>query len=161
MSMQCVKTGARVMLEEYGGVAAADLYRVGSTMVAILGCDPASASMLDYSNGARARVTHLVSLGTDGYYHRSRGVIVAPMRCWTTVVPEEEAVWTATGEREKALEDARRVLREMRERHINHGKATSPTLNAWADELEAQLPVIAGLADAIEARIDAKDRGAG
>lgn len=33
----------------------------------------------------------------------------------------------------------RQVLKEMRERRVNHGRDASPTLQAWADRIEAAL----------------------
>jgi len=43
-----------------------------------------------------------------------------------------------TSEREgvRGLDAVREVLAEMRERKINHGRDTSPTLVAWADRIE-------------------------
>lgn len=37
------------------------------------------------------------------------------------------------------LTEVRRVIKEMRERKVNHQRGTSPTLNAWADQIEAAL----------------------
>ena len=37
------------------------------------------------------------------------------------------------------MDDIKAVIAEMRDRKVNHGKDTSPTLLAWADRLEAAL----------------------
>lgn len=41
--------------------------------------------------------------------------------------------------RERLRTEVEAVIREMRERKVNHGKSTSPTLEAWAGRLEAAI----------------------
>lgn len=81
----CVKTGARVLVDEYGGVAAADLFLVGSTLIAYLGCGP-SRDHLVYDEESKASATHQVHLGFHGHYHVERGVITAPLSRWHGVI---------------------------------------------------------------------------
>lgn len=76
----CVKTGARVLIEEYGGACAADLFLVGETVIAHLGSAPGAP--LDYSPEAVADATHRVRLGQAGYYHPVRGLVAAPLSHW-------------------------------------------------------------------------------
>lgn len=43
---------------------------------------------------------------------------------------------------------------ELRERRINHGRSTSPTLEAWAARLQAELPELRTLVEAALAITD-------
>jgi hypothetical protein len=77
MANPCVKTGARVLVVEYGGVAPADLFLVGSAIVARFGCD--NRITLDYSADAVAYATHRMTLGQTGWYREDLGVAVVPI----------------------------------------------------------------------------------
>lgn len=77
MSNPCVKTGARVLVTEYGGVAPADLFLVGGTIIARFGCG--NRIDLDYSPEALEYASHRMTIGTRGWYRQDLGVAAVPV----------------------------------------------------------------------------------
>lgn len=53
-----------------------------------------------------------------------------------------------------ALADVLAIAREMRERRVNNGKHTSPTLIAWADRIDAAVGEMIAERDALLARLE-------
>lgn len=60
------------------------------------------------------------------------------VRAWGVGSPVEVRLWKALAQPEQS-EAIAQILKEMRQRRVNNGKHTSPTLEAWADRLEAAL----------------------
>lgn len=100
----CVKTGARVLIDEYGGVAAADLFLVGSALIAYLEPGPAQTSLC-YDAESKAEATHQVNLGVHGHYHQVRGVVTAPLYRWKgeLILPNGRTIDAHTLAREREL----------------------------------------------------------
>lgn len=72
---RCVKTGAQVLLQDYGRVVAADVFEAGDQLV------------VNFAAGDLYRVscapdeitpTHELYVGISGFYHQGKGVIVVP-----------------------------------------------------------------------------------
>ena len=66
---RCIKTGARLTVEEYGTTYACDLYSVGESIVARVNPGP----LPEYY-----APTHRVTLGLDHFWRADIGVLVAP-----------------------------------------------------------------------------------
>lgn len=66
----CIKTGARVLFEEYGFVFAADLYRVGNCIVI------RTTRHRAYDQPTLLRATHVVTLGESSFGKEASGVFV-------------------------------------------------------------------------------------
>lgn len=75
--MTCIKTGARVLLTNYGVVVPADLHRVGNTIVVHMpvGAFEAARSDADWNDDY---ITHEVHIGSGAFWQRSIGVLVVP-----------------------------------------------------------------------------------
>lgn len=71
--MSCVKTGANVLLAEYGSIVHGDLFKVGGCY--ILQFRP--GGLHDKHHRGEESITHEIIIG-HGYLHKDRGVIVVP-----------------------------------------------------------------------------------
>lgn len=67
----CTYTGAQVFLNELGCVVAADLYDQGAFIVIRF-----TPNSQDWSEEARARITHRVTLSSRAWHHDVAGVTV-------------------------------------------------------------------------------------
>lgn len=75
--MTCIKTGAKVYLEEYGQTVPADIHAVGDCVVVRM-----NMSLFDGpdSNFSRNGATHTVIIGPGGesYWNKREGTLVVP-----------------------------------------------------------------------------------
>jgi len=86
--MTCIKTGARVYFENYGIIAAADLYTVGDTI--IIRWTPQSYNQATREDIKQA--THSVFLrGSDLWHREDLGVTVVPSHMIRTLPQPEES----------------------------------------------------------------------
>lgn len=76
--MACIKTGARVYLEEYGQTLPADLHTVGDCVVIRM-----NMGMFDTedSNFSKVGATHSVVIGSseNSYWNKREGTLVVPI----------------------------------------------------------------------------------
>lgn len=77
MANPCVKTGARVLVVEYGGVAPADLFLVGNAIVARFGTG--TKTELRHDELALEHATHRMTLGTAGWWKPDLAIAVVPI----------------------------------------------------------------------------------
>lgn len=75
--MPCIKTGAVVKVLEYGRVAAADIHRVGDTVVVKFAGHFEESAWWQDTPGRRP-VTHDLILGIDHYWDKKNGIAVVP-----------------------------------------------------------------------------------
>lgn len=75
--MTCIKTGARVYLDNYNCVVAADIFRIGNSNLVHYNVNSA-----DYSTEALEKASHTLRLPNGDYYlNREKGIIAVPSAC--------------------------------------------------------------------------------
>lgn len=77
--MSCIKTGARVYLDNYGSSAPADLFAVGECIVVRF---PQAYDECCVFDNPPTRVTHIVEVfdGNDYWWRKDLGVLVIPRK---------------------------------------------------------------------------------
>lgn len=77
-SGNCVKTGARVHVLEYGRVQTADIFLLGDTLILNFG-----ASIHEGSWPGAVPAEYEVCIGLEGFYHEKKGLMVVPVTQFT------------------------------------------------------------------------------
>ena len=74
-SGNCVKTGAQVLVLEYGRVQTADLFLVGDCIVINFGANIHEGRWPEEG----AETPYQAIIGLDGFYHDTKNVLVVPL----------------------------------------------------------------------------------
>lgn len=78
-SGNCVKTGAQVLVLEYGRVQTADLFLVGDCMVINFGTSIHEGRWPVHDDADGDGEAYQAIIGLDGFYHDTKNVLVVPL----------------------------------------------------------------------------------